>query len=135
MIIFLVIALGGIGMLFFFDTQRTSAPAIIEKSVSIKSAREDIPDGDIVIRMTKNGFDPEEVEIKKGDTVIWVNEDSDYRWPASNLHPTHEIYPEFDPREPLAVGEHWLFTFEKVGEWRFHDHLRPRWRGKVRVEE
>ena len=84
--------------------------------------------------MTASGFAPNTINIKKGDSVTWVNEDSQYHWPASDIHPTHEIYSEFDPKEPLAPGEAWAFSFEKVGTWSFHDHLRPGWTGTGTVE-
>lgn len=87
------------------------------------------------VKMTKDAFDPEKITIKKGDTVIWKNQDSDFRWPASNLHPTHGIYPEFDPRQPIAANEEWSFTFDKSGTWRYHDHLSPRLRGIIEVTE
>ena len=135
LIIFLLIGAAGVGTLLFFERGRTNTEATVGKSVSIKSAAENIPEGSVVIRMTKNGFEPEEIEIKRGDMVTWVNEDADFRWPASNLHPTHGIYPEFDPQQPLALGDSWSFRFEKVGEWRCHDHLNPRWRCVVRVIE
>ncbi|MBI3335378.1 MAG: cupredoxin domain-containing protein [Candidatus Portnoybacteria bacterium] len=88
-----------------------------------------------VVKITSQGFSPETVTIKKGDTVIWLNATSEFHWPASNLHPTHTIYPEFDPREPVAPGDTWSFTFQKVGTWRYHDHLRPIDRGVVEVME
>ncbi|OGZ44908.1 MAG: hypothetical protein A3C84_00975 [Candidatus Ryanbacteria bacterium RIFCSPHIGHO2_02_FULL_48_12] len=87
------------------------------------------------IRMTKNGFEPEEVTIQKGMRVTWVNEDSVPRWPASNLHPTHGIYPEFDPLEGIPPGASWSFVFDRVGSWRFHDHLLPQMKGTVYVGE
>ncbi|TSC77846.1 MAG: Uncharacterized protein G01um101429_947 [Parcubacteria group bacterium Gr01-1014_29] len=133
-IIFLLIGAVGVGTLLFFKRERSNTEATVEKSVFIKSVGENIPEGSIVIHMTKNGFEPEEIEIKRGDTVTWVNDDSDFRWPASNLHPTHGIYPEFDPQEPIAQSEWWSFQFKKEGVWKFHDHLNPRFRGSVKVQ-
>lgn len=90
--------------------------------------------GDTIISMTPEGFLPEEVNIKQGETVTWVNNDTALRWPASNLHPTHAIYQEFDPQEPLDSGESWSFRFDKVGNWRSHDHLKPEFRGMIDVK-
>lgn len=87
------------------------------------------------IHMTQNGFEPGEVEIKIGDTVIFENTDSRDRWPASNIHPTHEIYPEFDPKKPVKPKGTWGFEFEKTGVWRFHDHLYPQFTGQITVKE
>lgn len=79
-------------------------------------------------------FEPETLEIKKGTTVIFKNEASDLRWPASNLHPTHTIYSEFDPKEPVKPGESWQFKFNKKGSWKYHDHLAPLTRGVITVK-
>ena len=49
-------------------------------------------------------FDPERVDILAGDTVTFVNDSEWGVWPASNIHPTHEILPEFDPLEPIQPG-------------------------------
>lgn len=86
------------------------------------------------ISITRDGFMPAEIIIKKGETVAWVNNDKDMHWPASNLHPGHLLYPEFDPRKPLKPGETWRFTFDREGSWKFHDHLWPTHIGMVTVE-
>ena len=85
------------------------------------------------ISMTNDGFVPSEITLKRGDTIVWFNESSDWRWPASNLHPTHLLYSEFDPLKPVAPGESWSFRFDKTGDWRFHDHLRPNKGGVVHI--
>jgi plastocyanin len=88
------------------------------------------------ISITENGFIPYEVTIRKGDSVRFINDGEDgYVWPASDLHPTHELYPEFDPREPVGPGDSWTFTFERAGTWKMHDHLKSRSRGSIIVIE
>ncbi|MBI5134413.1 MAG: cupredoxin domain-containing protein [Candidatus Taylorbacteria bacterium] len=89
-----------------------------------------------VMSMTEKGYSPATTTIKRGEAVRFVNATDDaYLWPASNLHPTHELYPEFDPREPVGPGEEWEFVFEEAGEWTYHDHLKPRIRGTISVVE
>lgn len=82
-----------------------------------------------------DGYVPASLTIKKGDTVRFINESDDFHWPASDLHPTHGIYPAFDPRRPVAVGEVWEFRFTEVGEWDFHDHLHAYELGTIVVVE
>lgn len=91
------------------------------------------PAGTATVIMKQDSFDPETLTIKKGTTVIFKNDDSVERWPASNLHPTHGIYPEFDPQQPVSVNQSWQFTFDKVGSWKYHDHLIPSIRGVIIV--
>lgn len=86
-----------------------------------------------VIEMTPDGFEPASVTVDENATIIFVNNDSQPRWPASNVHPTHQLYPEFDPRRPLQPGESWPFKVEKPGTWKYHDHLFPHKRGTVIV--
>ncbi|HEY4523807.1 MAG TPA: IPT/TIG domain-containing protein [Candidatus Paceibacterota bacterium] len=92
-------------------------------------------------------FIPNQVSIKKGDTVTWTNVNCDLTWPASALHPTHGVYPQqtgacvvisgsdFDSCRGLKTGESWNFRFNYVGSWKYHDHLRPSVMGTVNVTE
>lgn len=86
-----------------------------------------------IIRMTKNGFEPSELTVTQGDEVIFINNDDVAHWPASNFHPTHTLYPEFDSLKGVLPGESWKFKFEKVGTWRMHDHLFPHLTGTIVV--
>ena len=95
-----------------------------------------VKEGDIVIKITPNGFVPATITIKKGQKVTWVNETKNYVWPASNPHPTHTDYSSgFDPELPMKEGQAWSFTFDKIGNWGYHDHLDPTTRGTLKVIE
>ncbi len=83
--------------------------------------------------MDKTNFYPREVIIKTGDIVVFENTSDSNHWPASNIHPTHKVYPEFDPQKPISFGQSWEFKFEKAGEWLYHDHLSPNMTGKITV--
>jgi plastocyanin len=98
----------------------------------------------VTVMMTADGFSPSEFSIKKGQAVDFVNAASPtcnpasidcQFWPASNLHPDHSIYPEFDPRQPVVPGQVWTFVFDRLGDWGFHDHFHFTNRGVVRVSE
>ena len=85
------------------------------------------------IVLTRDGFIPSRLEISKGDSVTFRSELGKEFWPASDLHPTHDIYPEFDPKMPVKPDEEWTFVFNKPGVWKFHDHLAPNYRGEITV--
>lgn len=85
--------------------------------------------------LNEAGFEPREITIHTGDTVVFTTTRGMYFWPASNLHPTHGIYPDFDPQEPIAPEKSWKFRFNKTGMWRYHDHLRAYYIGIVQVVE
>lgn len=87
----------------------------------------------VVIKMTSNSFEPAQITLDQNASIIFVNEDTLPRWPASNIHPTHELYPEFDPKKPIDPGESWSFKPQKPGVWKYHDHLSPHIRGSLTV--
>lgn len=88
---------------------------------------------DARVTLTEAGFEPRIVEVREGESVLFVSETGSHFWPASNIHPHHSIYPSFDPRRPLAPDEEWSFTFSRAGQWVFHDHLRAHHTGMVIV--
>jgi len=94
-----------------------------------------VDDGELIIRMNENGFEPKELTVVEGDEVLFINNDDVDRWPASNFHPSHSIYPEFDPLTGIKPGESWKMVFTKAGTWRMHDHLIPHMTGTIVVLE
>ena len=58
--------------------------------------------GGNVVKFTDNGLEPSTLTIKSGDTVTFENDSSDDAWPASNVHPTHLLYPGFDAKKPFC---------------------------------
>jgi hypothetical protein len=51
------------------------------------------------------------------------------------LHPTHGIYPEFDPRKQISPDDSWIFVFTNPGVWEYHDHLNSVFKGKIIVKD
>src|SRR3989344_1254477 len=101
---------------------------------------------DITILMSADGFDPDTVVVDPGQSVTFLSMDNASHWPASNIHPTHTLYPGsdvrncetgnntgFDACHGLAKGESYTFTFKDPGSWGFHDHLHPTLTGSVTV--
>ena len=87
-----------------------------------------------LVEMKDDAFLPDQIIIQQGDTVKFINKGNNSHWPASNIHPTHGIYPEFDSERGIAPGESWEFQFSKPGRWRMHDHLYSKITGEVIVE-
>lgn len=67
--------------------------------------------------------------VPKGGTVTFTGSNL---WVASDPHPTHTDLSAFDAR---AVKDAYSFTFDKVGEWGFHNHLRASDTGTIIVVE
>ena len=93
-----------------------------------------VPQNAIQITFENGTYSPNVITIKLNQTITFINQSATDIWPASNIHPTHGIYPEFDPKKPVKQGNSWSFTFTKVGTWRFHDHLQPQITGTIIVE-
>lgn len=86
------------------------------------------------IDMTANGFSPANITVKLGTQVVFKNTDTTVHWPASNPHPTHTDLPGFDALQNVPAGNSYSFTFSKLGQWGFHDHLNPsQFRGSITV--
>ena len=93
------------------------------------------------------GFSPKTVTIKKGDSVTFKNTSSLDMWVASNYFPTSKLYPGtdaakcditptpvmFDACVGASTGDSWSFTFNSVGHWPFHNHLKPADGGTITV--
>ena len=91
------------------------------------------PGEEYVLTMTDEGFSPREITIYVGQVIVFKTEKTKPFWPASNFHPSHSIFAELDPKRPITTDESWSFTFNKIGEYRFHDHLFPSAQGVIYV--
>lgn len=85
------------------------------------------------IVLTKQGFSPAGLKIKKGTTVKFVSQLSADYWPASDPHPSHTIHPSFDPQRSIKPSQSWSFEFHELGTYRYHDHLNPIYKGTIVV--
>ncbi|KKW11494.1 MAG: hypothetical protein UY50_C0012G0013 [Parcubacteria group bacterium GW2011_GWA2_49_9] len=89
-----------------------------------------------VVTYDANGFSPKSITVKKGETVVFKNETGKPASVASNDHPNHLLYPEFDQYKTDQRGkDEFQFTFEKAGTWQYHDHLNAIMGGTVVVTE
>jgi len=86
-----------------------------------------------VIELRQDGFYPEKITIRQGDTIRFTTTLGQPFWPASNIHPTHTIYPEFDPKESILPKDSWSFEFTEPGLWKYHDHIHANYTGKITV--
>lgn len=86
------------------------------------------------VEITAGGFAPATLKIKASTTVTFINRDSAPHWPASGIHPTHQICPGFDALKGLAKDESYSFTFTEKKTCPMHDHLNPDIQGLIIVE-
>ncbi|MAG12339.1 hypothetical protein CL630_00825 [bacterium] len=141
LVLMLVLIISG---LFFFnsnnattDKQQEDVKTIIAEDINVENA--------IIhtIKYTSDGFSPKVVEIQKGDIVKFTNDSGSGMRVASAIHPIHSQYPQksdndclgssFDSCDVTQSGESWSFTFNEIGEWGYHNHVRATKRGTVIV--
>src|SRR4028118_2099011 len=60
-----------------------------------------------IVHITDEGFEPRSVEVVAGETVVFENDGQEAHWPASDDHPMHTKYPDFDPLKPLEAETEW----------------------------
>lgn len=103
--------------------------------------------GATVIHMDENGFSPEEITVRVGETIIFENTGSELHWPASDDHPSHTNYNHtsteehcapgaeagFDACEGIAPGQSWSFNPDRQGTFSYHDHLWSQFEGTLHV--
>jgi len=88
-----------------------------------------------IVLMEPGRFNPSTTNIKNGDTVKWINRDTDVRWPASDPHPLHTNFPGFDSLGNVEVGDSYAYTFTQAKVITYHDHINANIIGTVVVED
>lgn len=103
-------------------------------SSSSSSSSSSIAAQTYILNYTNTGFQPSFVSIRNGDSVKFRNQSDIGMWVASNPHPTHNDYPEFDQHASIAKGGEFTFRFSKSGVWGFHNHMNANHQAVVSVD-
>jgi plastocyanin len=104
----------------------------VEGSVnSVQQPTASIPSNSTVVRIVanagSNSFSPNPVEVKVGETVTWINDDSGRHTVTSNNG-------VFDSGM-MGKGQSFSYTFDKAGEYTYHCEPHPNMVGTVVVTE
>lgn len=108
-----------------------------DKTEEIKAeeeAEEKMPPGTHIITIKDLRLNPQELTIKKGDTIVWKHEDT---W-EQNGETRHLLYQHFGEfrTPPLYYGDTFNHTFNKTGTYTYNDAIykdRDYMRGKIIV--
>ena len=111
-------------------------------SIKQPSAEEPVLSGAITMAYNDKGFEKPELKIRNGSSVKFINQRTEPgrpMWVASDAHPDHTVYPEFDQARPLGYepepkDDTYTFVFNKSGRWTYHDHYDPQMTGVIVVE-
>lgn len=144
LLVLAAVVIVGLGLFMFMGSDKDDKSAKKSTNETSQAANEEsqqvedqpvAKSGDsVAISYTDDGFEPENVTIEAGASVIFVNNSSRSMWVASDDHPTHTDMPEFDEKQGIEPGKSYEFTFDEVGEWGYHDHLRSSEGGVVTVQ-
>jgi len=87
-----------------------------------------------IVKISSSGFSPQNITIAVGESVTWLNEDTENHQIQSAVHPTHRLYPPLNTVGLLKPGEKKSLSFPTAGTYKYHDHLNPSLTGSVTVE-
>ncbi len=133
----------------FFEKSRSDKSMKAEVSALLEEAKKPSdgipaaqPIQENVVIHTNDGYSPETLRVKSGTTVTFKNEGSAPTWTASDVCPTHRLYPTtggcigstFDACREIVPDDSWQFEFDIVGTWKYHNHLNPEQIGTIIVE-
>lgn len=131
LLIIIVLIIGGVGYYLYSN-------GVINQvfTPSTKTPSSQINLDQVKITITKDGFVPSAVKIKKGQSVEWTNTDTKLHQVAPDPHPSHTSLPELAETDPIELDESISFSFEKTGTFTYHDHLNPlKFKGTIVIEE
>jgi plastocyanin len=98
---------------------------------SIQQPTASIPSNSTVVKIVanagSNSFSPNPVEVKVGETVTWIKDDS-------GRHTVTSKDGVFDSGM-MGKGQSFSFTFDKAGEYSYHCEPHPSMVGTVVVTE
>ncbi|MFA6098380.1 MAG: hypothetical protein WCV50_00915 [Patescibacteria group bacterium] len=77
-------------------------------------------------------FTPGLLVIKTGQSVTWKNEDSKPMQVVSEANQAR--YLPSIATSKLNKGEYFSFSFSLPGDWRYHDALNPKNKGRIIIE-
>ncbi len=86
------------------------------------------------VSITKDGFVPAALSVKKGTKIIWTNSDGATHQLQANPHPTGKSLPGLKS-EILNNKQTYSYTANKAGSFGYHDHLSPTMNGSLDVKE
>lgn len=136
-----IVLVAGLGVGWYVMQGGKAKPAVVEEVTTQETpatpgtdVEEDVMERPTV-SYTDTGFAPNTLTVKKGTNVTFTNQSSKGMWVASALHPTHQLLPGFDQLKSVARGGTYEYTFDKVGTWKYHNHVNPADTGTVVVTQ
>ena len=122
------------GVVWLYGDRSSESTEQMPPALNLSPAPTPSGGGEVVVEMTADGFSPVTLNIQVGTSLKFINRDTISRWPASGMHPSHQICPGFDSLRGIAPGESYSFKFDTAKTCPMHDHLKPSLRGAITVQ-
>lgn len=109
---------------------------LIQKGSSTNTYRSSVaPQQQVLeVSISKDGFTPGTVEVKKGAKIRWINNDQTTHQLQANPHPTGESLPGLRS-EILNNEQIYEYTADTTGAFGYHDQLNPTINGTIEVKD
>jgi len=129
------------------DTTSLGVPAPGFEDIVDETIVFPLDDIEYTVSYTGSGFTPASITVAVGDTVTFINDSGSNMWVASILHPSHKVYggttlsqhcadgSDNSAFDQCETGNSYSFTFDKIGNWKYHNHIRAGIIGTVVVVE
>ena len=113
-------------------TTKAPSPTYLAKT-TIPTPEPTVSVNDNTIYISRDGFSPSPITVKKGATVRWVNADSTED--SALYNPTHRIkIPNVYTGQTISPGQAWAWKFTETGVYTYQDLVHTDLRGTVKVE-
>lgn len=127
---------------YFLQSQKTQAPTPYPQASPAASPQTPATESAVtteameenVVKVSSSGFSPQSITIKAGESVTWVNENSEDHQVQSAIHPTHQLYPPLNTVGLIKSAEKKSLSFPEAGTYKYHDHLNPSLTASITVE-
>jgi plastocyanin len=126
------------GAWYWYAVSAPAAPAAAPQDAPLSAT----------VTYTAAGFQPQDLTIRKGGTVTFVNKSGNDMWVGGGEHPDHGGYdgttrsehcaPGYAgaaPFDQCGEGDTYSFTFTKDGSFHYHNHLLDEDYGMITVVE
>lgn len=140
LIVLLVILIGGVAVYALASSDNKIAPDNTNPSSNTTSQKNIDQNSNQTqsantqtITYDNNGFSPQKLTARSGDTIVIQNKSDSSVQFSSNPHPTHTINQELN-QDALAPGGQQSFTVTAKGTFGFHNHLDPSQTGSLVVQ-
>jgi len=107
------------------NAQATGTPAPTMTAANLNTIS---TDNTVVIN--NFAFSPQQITVRTGTTVTWINQDSVTHQPVADSAALIGM-----GSAPLNTGDSYSYTFTQTGTWNYHCNIHPEMTGTVVVTE